>query len=917
MDKPKVLLIGWDAADWKIIKKLVDRGEMPNMKMMIEEGTMGNLSTLTPALSPMLWTSIATGMYADKHGIHGFSEPSADNSYIQPISVASRKVKAIWNILNQNEYKSHVINWWPSHPAEPIKGIYVSNLFPKVKDINNYDENVPANCIHPNELHELVAHLRMHPLELDLASIVPFIPKAKNVGLNLNKKVLNLMKSVAEAASVQNAATFAIQNEEWDFTAVYWDTIDHICHSFMSYYPPKLDSVKQTDFELYNEVVDGIYRLMDLMLGRLMQLAGDNATVIIVSDHGFHSDHLRPLHIPNEPAGPIYQHRQLGVFCAKGPNIKKDHVIYGASLIDVAPTILSIFNLPLGDDMDGKPLTGIFEQPNTPRYIKSWDLVKGDDGTIPDYLKTNDSEYAHEAIKQLVDLGYIENPESNLQKAIENTIEELRYNLALVYHSTNRKSMAEPLLKQLYDKYPYKGRFVFRLIDSYIQKRDFEKAHDVLNTFQKSAKEKILTDEQIKTIQHKKTPIILTPAEKENWKRDNITTPIRESKQALYDLKQSCIVEANLLIYEGKPKKAISVLDGISTGVVKNHNYYYQMASAYAKLGKWRESAPLFQKVIDSDPENSLALTGLGYAYYADGNYNDALELTLSAIEINFYNSLSHFNLGQIFEALKEYQNAAHAYEASLKIAPGNGQARNKVISLYVNHLNETERAQLHKEMLRSADGNTEVGEGLFNIKDFTIKQKSVTSNKTDIIVVSGLPRSGTSMVMQMLHAAGVPVFADNERQADKSNPKGFFEHQKTRQLLRNSKWLNEATGKAIKIVIPLLFNLPANFNYKIIIVLRDLHEVIDSQQKMLARGGKTTNAYPAGLEMTYAKYMDKLSHWIDKNHNCEVLLLKHRDIINNPESEAKKIISFLQLETSSKKIAQVIEKKLYRSKMI
>jgi predicted AlkP superfamily phosphohydrolase/phosphomutase len=125
----KVLLIGWDAADWKIINPLMDNGEMPALKSIIENGVMGNISTLDPPFSPILWTTIATGMYADKHGIHGFTEPLPNGSGIRPISSSTRKVKAIWNILTQNGLKTHCINWWPSHPAEPINGIcHISNL---------------------------------------------------------------------------------------------------------------------------------------------------------------------------------------------------------------------------------------------------------------------------------------------------------------------------------------------------------------------------------------------------------------------------------------------------------------------------------------------------------------------------------------------------------------------------------------------------------------------------------------------------------------------------------------------------------------------------------------------------------------------------------------------------------------------
>ena len=109
----KVLVIGWDGADWKVASPLVDDGKMPHLKRLIENGVMGNISTLYPVLSPMLWTSIATGKRAHKHGIHGFAEPD-NNGGVRPVTNLARKCKAIWNILNQAGKQCNVVGWWLS-----------------------------------------------------------------------------------------------------------------------------------------------------------------------------------------------------------------------------------------------------------------------------------------------------------------------------------------------------------------------------------------------------------------------------------------------------------------------------------------------------------------------------------------------------------------------------------------------------------------------------------------------------------------------------------------------------------------------------------------------------------------------------------------------------------------------------------
>src|SRR5258705_12450045 len=166
MQKPRLLLIGWDAADWKVINPLLEAGQMPNLARLIQEGVHGNIATIYPALSPMLWTSIATGKRAYKHGIHGFSEPLPDGSGVRPISLLSRKTKAVWNILNQTSHRSIVVGWWPSHPAEPLDGVMVSNHFPQPVGEPGHLPPLPAGTVHPAALAESLAELRANPMEL-------------------------------------------------------------------------------------------------------------------------------------------------------------------------------------------------------------------------------------------------------------------------------------------------------------------------------------------------------------------------------------------------------------------------------------------------------------------------------------------------------------------------------------------------------------------------------------------------------------------------------------------------------------------------------------------------------------------------------------------------------------------------------
>ena len=150
----RVLLVGWDAADWQIIHPLVAQGLMQTLAAFLGRGAWGNLATTRPILSPILWNTIATGKRADAHGVLGFTEPDPDGAGIRTTASTSRRAKALWNIFTQQGLRSNVVGWYASHPAEPILGAMVSNQ----TEFRGAGEEplspLPARSVHPAELAE-------------------------------------------------------------------------------------------------------------------------------------------------------------------------------------------------------------------------------------------------------------------------------------------------------------------------------------------------------------------------------------------------------------------------------------------------------------------------------------------------------------------------------------------------------------------------------------------------------------------------------------------------------------------------------------------------------------------------------------------------------------------------------------------
>jgi hypothetical protein len=185
------------------------------------------------------------------------------------------------------------------------------------------------------------------------------------------------------------------------------------------------------------------------------------------------------------------------------------------------------------------------------------------------------------------------------------------------------------------------------------------------------------------------------------------------------------------------------------------------------------------------------------------------------------------------------------------------------------------------------------------------------------VIVVSGLPRSGTSMAMKMLEAAGLELVVDDVRTADEDNPKGYYEDERVKELaeMPDKAWLREARGKAIKVVSSLLNYLPTTNQYKVLFMRRDLHEVLASQAKMLERRGEASQTEDADLLAMYESHLEKTTFQLRFRPNFEALFINYAEVVADPTSEAERIADFLGGGLDHRAMAAVVDGSLYRNR--
>ncbi len=186
------------------------------------------------------------------------------------------------------------------------------------------------------------------------------------------------------------------------------------------------------------------------------------------------------------------------------------------------------------------------------------------------------------------------------------------------------------------------------------------------------------------------------------------------------------------------------------------------------------------------------------------------------------------------------------------------------------------------------------------------------------IIVVSGLPRSGTSMAMQMLAAAGVDVVTDGVRKPGEDNPRGYYEDERVKDLHKDTEdrsWLSGSRGKAIKIISFLLKDLPQTNNYKVIFMERELPEVLASQQKMLDRRGEKNETDDERMLEIWNDHLWRVDYLLKHNDCFESLVVPYKDVVSNPLEQARRMKAFLGLPLDPEKMASAVDPKLYRNR--
>lgn len=900
----RLLLVGWDAADWQVITPLLDAGRMPHLQRLIDGGVMASLATLQPIVSPMLWTSIATGKLADKHGVHGFTERDPEGG-ARPSTSTTRRTKAIWNIFQQAlGWRCNVVDWWASYPAEHLDGACVSNLFFRTKagEYNEKRWRVANEAVYPPELASRLLRELMHISEVDESLALPFIPRAAEIDQKTNHGLETLANLISSCVSVQAVTTTLLETRPWDFTAVYFDSIDHFSHSYMPFHPPRMAHVSEEDYEVYKDAVSGIYMFQDMMLGRLVELAGPETTVVVCSDHGFQSGALRPIANPREPAGPVLWHREFGILVMKGPGIKQDQRLYGVNLLDIAPTLLTLAGLPAGRDMDGKPLLEALENPVAPEPIPSWDEVPGRDGRHPPgyTVAPGSREESADLLQQFAALGYIDAPGTDNEKMAADAERENRYNLAQVYLSTGRHILAVPILEQLVRDYAWETRYIHQLANAYLRAGFYQAAND------------LLTRAYPADGTAEPPPIVF-------WQM---------------------MAKARLRL--GDRRGAATFLRYATERMLRYPHLWAETGYLWLELRNPSAAEHCFRRAIALEADTASAHQGLSSVHLHRRENSAAIEAALEAVQRLYHLPAAHLNLGIALAREERIEESLLALQRVVAMRPNDLDAHRWLAAIYSARSGDTLRAGVHRNRVRQigqdrardAEGRRSRLAEARPLPDIPPEAERTLRGEQarplpirpgesghSFVIVSGLPRSGTSLMMQMLAAGGLPPRTDGERTADVDNPEGYLEWEAIKRVGREQYLLDEPDldRHAIKVVSALLTSLPRKHRYKVVFMVRPVAEVVRSQAKMIARRG-SDGAGNSEEQMAVAlrKHRDEILTQLRETPEVfDVLEIDYPALVADPAPAAGRVAAFVgpDLLPHPERMAGTVRTDLHRNR--
>jgi predicted AlkP superfamily phosphohydrolase/phosphomutase/Tfp pilus assembly protein PilF len=589
----RVAIFGIDGADWDLLQELADDDRIPNIKALVKAGATGNLQTVQPTVSPLVWTTLGTGVTPDRHGVIDFFDPSTH----APVDSSTRRTPALWDIAEGFGRHAAVANWWTAWPPEPTP----TAVF-----------DTPAELL-PDAIYPPDLAAKLRPAVIDVSTVgYDQVRRFMNIspdeyqraaGSNNPADPVNIFRNVlAKTWSDHRVAINMYKQQTPLVFMMTFDGPDTVNHLFAPYHPPYRDGVSQDGYRKYWPTVANYYAEIDRLIGEWMQVLTDDTTVIIVSGYGFRWGKNRPTAPPNGSAG-LSDHRNPGIFIAYGNHVVPSRTGHPVSIYDIVPTTLAILGLPQSGDMQGAVATWALKDVapvQSVRVISYSEFFA--DRPVPEPVRVNPQLYKTE----LQAVGHVLDP-TKIQPQFDDETAQTAAN-------------AQPLPPQQWGSYAYYNNLG-------IQLRKQNKLKDACDAFQQA----------INLNPNRPTPYLnlaMTLFDRIQYTAADDAF-LEAVKHGLPNGDQWFVNYAALYRKQNMTSRAINLLLKGKDIYPQSYAIAANLGSALAQADRYTEGLPELERALGLQPSSTLVLNDLGVFYARQKDYGRALDFWNRSLAID------------------------------------------------------------------------------------------------------------------------------------------------------------------------------------------------------------------------------------------------------------------------------------------
>jgi tetratricopeptide (TPR) repeat protein len=610
----RVVVLAIDGIDPDVVALLAGEGKLPSFTKLKERGAFGRLLSSKPILSPIIWTTIATGKSPSEHGIGHFTATAKDGKRL-PVTSRMRHVPAIWNIVSDAGREVAVVGWWATWPAEKVKGTIVSDHvgyhFLFEDGVLGTEEK--AGAVHPPEKEEAIVAKMRRPGSLHADEVAPFVTvdeAALSRPFDFDDDLGHFKWAFATADSYRRIGLDLLREDHPDLLMVYIEGVDSTSHLFGHLFRARgLVGELAEQQKRYGKTVEEMYRFADRIVGEYLDAIDDDTTLVVLSDHGFQ---LGALHEDPSKTRDMRRvseryHRIEGILYLYGSGIRPGTTIEGAKLVDVAPTLLSLLGLSPAKDMPGRTLGEALDFSHPERTVASYgkrDAVADD---APDQADAA-------ILARLEALGYV-----------EKTSPQNDRNLANIAFSEGRYVEAEQAYRKLIAANPKDATLHSSLAGALGALGRYDEALTEIDV--------AIQLEPINPEPYHNRAVVL----EKQGKRDEAIHQYREALryQPAYEPSREALRRLGAQVHEGEP----------ATPERRRATELAEQAGVAARRGDYPTAHRLLDEAEAADPRFTRILQYRANVAYIQGDRDRAIAALTRALEIEPDNALFRSNL--------------------------------------------------------------------------------------------------------------------------------------------------------------------------------------------------------------------------------------------------------------------------------